>query len=171
MRTCRSNVPVPQMVLTWWAAPGWKVMNSGLVKVVLGRPQFVWLKTFWASMRISGRKRPMGNERNNDMSTFHTDGVRNWLRRLVPKPSWPRPVGWEKSDLSYHGSVAEPGTPEGLGSPCTLMKIDPHPWQFSALLVPVMENGVPEYQAPTPLICQFLTIWASGFLESFANGS
>src|SRR5882672_7790902 len=159
------------MVLNWCAAPDWNVMNCGLVKVVLGRPQLVWLKTFCASMRISGRKRPMGNERKSPMSTFQTDGVRNWLRRLVPKPSWPRPVGCEKSDLSYHGSVAEPGIPVGLGSPCTLIRMSPQPGQLSAVLLPPMENGVPENQAAIPLTCQFFTMAASGFLEFFANGS
>src|SRR3954468_4354076 len=146
-------------------------MNWGLVIVALGRPPLAWLKTFCASMRSSGRIRPMGKVRKSPMSTFQTDGVRNWLRALVPKPSRPRPVGCENSDVSYQASVAEPGVPVGLGSPCTLTKIDPQPWQLSALLVPPMENGVPEYQAAIPLTCQFFTICASGLLEPFAKGS
>src|SRR6266536_2735917 len=122
-------------------------------------------------MRISGFTRPMGNERNSPMSTFQTGGVRNWFRRLVPNPSLPRPVGCEKSDLSYHGSVGDPAVPVGFGSPWTLIRTSPQPGQLRAVLLPPIENGVPEYAAPTPLICQFLMIWAKGFLEFFANGS
>src|SRR5438876_3017344 len=149
-------------------------MNSGLVNVRFGRPQLVWLNTFCASMRISGLSRPMGNDRNSPMSTFHTAGVRNWLRRLVPKPFLSSPVGCEKSDLSYQGTVAEPGVPLGLGSPCTLIRTNvpfPHPGQLSVGLMPVTENGVPEYAAPIPLSCQFLTIEPRTRLEPFANGS
>src|SRR5687767_1636783 len=133
------------MVLNWCAAVGWNVMNSGLVAVRFGRPQLVWLNTLVASMRISGRNRPMGNDRKMPRSTFHTAGVRNWLRRLLPKPSTPRPVGCENSDRSYHGSVAEPGVPVGLGSPWTLIRTSPQAGQLSVGLVPAMSNGVPEY--------------------------
>ena len=70
------------------------------VKVVTGSPQFGWLNTFTASIRISGRTRPTWNDLKSDRSTFHTFGRRNWLRLLVPKPSTSRPVGCENSDLS-----------------------------------------------------------------------
>src|SRR5688500_14075815 len=125
-------------------------------------------------MRISGRMRPMGNERKIPRSTFQTPGVRNWLRRLFPNPATLAPVGCEKSDLSYQGSVLEPGVPVGLGSPSTLMVMNwpwPQPGQLSCGFVPVIENGVPEYAAPMPLICQFLTMRPRMLLESFANGS
>ncbi len=94
--------------------------------------------------RICGWKRPTGNERNKPMSTFHTEGVRNWFRRLLPKPLKSTPVGWEKSDLSYQGSVGDPGVPVGFGSPLTLMKTAPHPGQLRAGFDPPIENVVPE---------------------------
>src|SRR4051812_10198837 len=151
MRTCRSVVPVPQRVpRPWlcavepWALAGTNRMNVLLVNVMSGRPQFVWLNTLLASMRSSGRKRPTGNDRNRPRSTFHTGGVRNWLRRLVPKPVRPRPVGCENADRSYHGVVAEPAWPVGLGLPLTLMSTEPQPGQLRAALLPVIENGVPE---------------------------
>src|SRR6478672_11708372 len=122
-------------------------------------------------MRISGRKWPTGNERNRPRSTFHAPGVRNWLRRLLPKPATPRPVGCENSDLSYQGLVAEPAVPLGLGSPWTLMSTEPQPGQFRVGLDPLMENGVPEYADPMPLSCQFFTSWASALFEFFAKGS
>src|SRR5438874_423438 len=122
-------------------------MNVGLVNVRSGRPQFVWLKTFCASMRISGRMRPTGNERKSPRSTFHTGGVRNWLRRLLPKPARLAPVGCENSDLSYQGVVFDPAFPVGLGSPWTLMSTKdpfPQPGQLRPGLLPVIEKGVPE---------------------------
>src|SRR6185503_17832594 len=181
MRTARSVVPAPQSwprPLLWvvepWASTGRKVMNVLFVKVASGRPQLVWLNTFWASMRISGRKRPTGNERNSPRSTFQTEGVRNWLRRLLPKPARLAPVGCENSDLSYQASVFEPAEPVGLGSPCTLIRTKeplPQPGQLRPALVPRIENGVPEYADPMPLICQFLTIWPRTLLEFLAKGS
>src|SRR5438552_6200235 len=119
-------------------------MNVLLVNPMSGRPQFVWLNTFWASTRISGRKRPTGNERNSPRSTFQTGGVRNWFRRLLPKPAAPRPVGCEKSDLSYQGVSLEPASPVGLGSPLTLISTVPQPGQLRPGLLPVIENAVPE---------------------------
>src|SRR5687767_6053980 len=108
-------------------------MNCGEVIVRFGRAQFVWLNTLLAWMRSSGRTRPTWNDRNRPMSTFHTDGLRNWLRRLLPKPVVRfTPVGCEKSDGSYQGSVGEPAVPVGLGSPCTSMLIAPHPGQLTA---------------------------------------
>jgi hypothetical protein len=70
--------------------------------------------------------------------------------------------------------VLEPGVPVGEGSPCTsiVMKVpSPQPAQLSAGFVPPIENGVPEYAEPIPLICQFCAIRPRRLLEPFANGS
>ena len=64
-----------------------------------------------------------------------------------PEPVDPSAVGCEKSDLSYQGSLFEPGVPVGLGSPCTLIRMkvpEPQPWQLSAGLEPPTVKGVPE---------------------------
>ena len=100
--------------------------------------------------------------------------MRNWLRRLVPNPFRSSPVGCENSDLSYQGTVVEPGVPLELGSPCALIRMNaplPHPGQLSVGFVPVTENGVPEYAAPMPLSCQFLTIEPRTLFELRAKGS
>ena len=81
------------------------------------------------------------------------------------------PVGCEKSDLSYQGSVLEPGVPVGFGSPSTLIWTAPQPGQLSAGFEPAIENGVPEYAEKIPLTCQFFTIWASTPFPSRAKGS
>src|SRR5919106_1425156 len=147
------------------------VRNAVSVKLRFGRPQFVWLNTLVASMRISGRKRPIGNERNSPRFRFHTPGVRNWLRRLLPKPAKFTPAGWEKSDRSYHGSVLEPGVPVGLGSPSTLISTDPQSGQLSGGFEPLIENGVPEYAEKTPFNCQFWTSRPSTLRDRLPKGS
>ena len=51
------------------------------------------------------------------------------------------------------------------------MKTEPQPWQFSALLVPLIEYGVPEYQEAMPLTCQPPRILPRADLLFFRNGS
>ena len=74
-------VPLPLSALA-----GMNCRKLFAVKVVTGLLQLGWLNTFAASIRISGRTRPIWNDLNSDMSTFHTFGRRNWLRLLVPNP-------------------------------------------------------------------------------------
>ena len=98
-------MPGPKSPFTSCAAAGLNIMKRGSVKVRTGRPQFVWLNRLVTETLSSGRKRPTGNARKTPKSKFQTDGWRNWLRPLVPKPSMPVPVGCEKIDGSYHGSA------------------------------------------------------------------
>ena len=51
------------------------------------------------------------------------------------------------------------------------MRTEPQPWQFSALLVPPIEYGVPEYHEPMPLICQPPRILPDTDLLSLRKGS
>ncbi len=51
------------------------------------------------------------------------------------------------------------------------MKIEPQPWQLSALFVPPIEYGVPDHHPAMPLICQSPRIALSAPCESLKNGS